>query len=234
MCGRFTDRYTWAELHALYSLTDADMLKSNFPPRFNIAPTQLSFVVRLDKAGNRALAEMKWGLVPSWSKDARMMGATFNAKSETVAEKPAFRAAFKARPCLVVADGFYEWKKLGPKEKQPYFITRADAKPFAFAGLWEWWRAKDAGPDAPGLETFTILTCAPNALCAQVHDRMPVMLAPEDWTAWLATPEQRKALLRPFPAGDMTMWPVTRAVGNVKNTGPELVEPIAHPAGSAA
>ena len=234
MCGRFTDRYTWAELHALYSLTDADMLKSNFPPRFNIAPTQSSLVVRLNKAGERELADMKWGLVPSWSKDAKMAGSTFNAKSETVAEKPAFRAAFKSRPCLVVADGFYEWKKLGPKEKQPYFITRVDAKPFAFAGLWEWWRAKDADADALALETFTILTCAPNALCAHVHDRMPVMLAPEDWNAWLATPDQRKALLRPFPDDEMTMWPVTSAVGNVKNTGPELVEPIAPKSSSAA
>jgi putative SOS response-associated peptidase YedK len=225
MCGRFTDRYSWRELKELYDLT-TPYLTSNFPPRYNIAPTQASFVVRLDKSGRRELAEMKWGLVPSWSKDGKMAGATFNAKSETVAEKPAFRSAFKARPCLVVADGFYEWKKLGPKEKQPYFITRADGKPFAFAGLWESWRAKDAAKDASGLESFTVLTCEPNALCAQVHDRMPVMLAPVDWNAWLGTPEQRKSLLHPFPGNDMTMWPVTTAVGNVGNTGPELVEPI--------
>ena len=225
MCGRFTNRYSWRELKELYDLT-TPYLTSNFPPRYNIAPTQKSFVVRLDKVAKRELAEMQWGLVPSWSKDAKMAGATFNAKSETVAEKPVFRSAFKSRPCLVVADGFYEWKRIGPKEKQPYLITRANAKPFAFAGLWEWWRAKDAPKDAPGLETFTILTCEPNALCAQVHDRMPVMLAPEDWNAWLGTPEQRWALLRPFPADDMTMWPVTVAVGNVRNTSAELVEPI--------
>ncbi len=225
MCGRFTDRYTWRELKELYDLT-TPYLTSNFPPRFNIAPTQTSFVVRRDKEGKRELAEMKWGLVPSWSKDAKGAFSTFNAKAESVAEKPTFRAAFKARPCLVVADGFYEWKKISPKEKQPYFITRVDAKPFAFAGLWEWWRAKDAPADDKGLETFTILTCEPNKLCAEVHDRMPVILAPESWNAWLGTPEERKALMVPFPADDMTMWPVTAAVGSVKNTGPELVEPI--------
>lgn len=119
----------------------------------------------------------------------------------------------------------YEWKKLGPKEKQPYFITRRDAKPFAFAGLWEWWRAKDAAPGAAGVETFTILTTEPNALCAQVHNRMPVMLAPDAWPRWLATPDERRTLMQPFPADDMEMWPVDKAVGNVKNTGPELVEP---------
>lgn len=225
MCGRFTNRYSWRELKELYDLT-TPYLTSNFPPRYNIAPTQKSFVVRLDKEGKRELVEMQWGLVPSWSKDGKMVGATFNAKSETVAEKPAFRSAFKSRPCLVVADGFYEWKRFGAKEKQPYLITRADGKPFAFAGLWEWWRAKDAAKDVPGLESFTILTCEPNALCALVHDRMPVMLAPENWNAWLATPEERKRLMVPFPAIDMAMSPVTKAVGNVRNVGPELVKPI--------
>ncbi len=149
-----------------------------------------------------------------------------NARAETVARAPAFCSAFKSRPCLVVADGFYEWKKLGPKEKQPYFIRRRGGQPFAFAGLWEWWRAKDAPSDEAGLETFTILTTEPNALCAQIHNRMPVMLAPADWPRWLATPEERKTLTHPFPADDMEMWPVDKAVGNVKNIGSQLVEPI--------
>jgi putative SOS response-associated peptidase YedK len=225
MCGRFTDRYTWRELKELYDIT-TPYLASNFPPRFNIAPTQLSFVVRLNRDGARELAEMKWGLVPSWSKDAKGGFSTFNAKAETVAEKPTFRTAFKQRPCLVVADGFYEWKKLPDGAKQPYFITRADAKPFAFGGLWEWWRAKDAPEGDKGLETFTIITTPPNALCATVHDRMPLMLAKEEFAKWLGTVEERTALLRPFPAEDMTMWPVGKAVGNVKNTGAELVERV--------
>jgi hypothetical protein len=119
MCGRFTNRYSWRELKELYDIT-TPWLTSNFPPQFNIAPTQMSFVVRLDRAGARELAEMKWGLIPSWSKDAKGGFSTFNAKAETVAEKPTFRAAFRQRPCLVVADGFYEWKKLPGGEKQPY------------------------------------------------------------------------------------------------------------------
>jgi putative SOS response-associated peptidase YedK len=227
MCGRFTDRYSWREIKELYDLT-TPYLTSNFPPRTNIAPTQQSFVVRLAKDGSRELAELKWGLIPSWSKDDKGAVRMINARAETAASLPAYRAAFKVRPCLVVADGFYEWKKLGPK-KQPYFITRCGAKPFVFAGLWEWWRAKDAPADSEGLETFTILTTEPNALCAQIHNRMPLMLAPEDFAAWLGTPAERAAILRPFPTDEMEMWSVTAAVGNVKNTGAELVEPIGAP-----
>lgn len=167
---------------------------------------------------------MRWGLVPSWSNDDKMGAAMINAKAETVAEKPAYRSAFRARPCLVPADGFYEWKAVGPKEKQPYFITTKDKYSFAFAGLWEWWRAKDAPKDEPGLETFTILTTEPNMLCAPIHSRMPVILAPEDWGGWLGTPEDRKKLLRPFPAEPMECWPVGKAVGNVRNQGSELIE----------
>src|SRR6202042_1899029 len=120
-----------------------------------------------------------------------------NAKAETVAEKPSFRSAFKARPCLVPADGFYEWMKIDA-DKQPYFITTRNKAPFAFAGLWEWWRAKDAPADDPGLESFTILTTEPNALCAPIHNRMPVMLPEDDWGGWLGTPVERTKLLGPF------------------------------------
>jgi len=224
MCGRFTNRYSWREIKELYDLT-APYLTSNFPPRYNIAPTQKSFVVRLAKDGGRELAELKWGLIPSWSKDDKGAARMINARAETIASQPAFRAAFKARPCLVIADAFFEWSTLSPKEKWPYFIRRKDGKPFAFGGLWEGWRPADA-PDNAGVESFTILTTESNALCARIHNRMPVMLAPEDFAAWLATPDDRAALLRPFPARDMEMWPVAMSVGNVKNTGPELVEPI--------
>jgi putative SOS response-associated peptidase YedK len=145
-----------------------------------------------------------------------------NARAETVRQK--FKAAFEQRPCLVVADGFYEWKKQD-KEKQPYFITRKNNAPFAFGGLWERWRRPDGEP----LETFSIVTTEPNALAAQVHDRMPLMLSPDMWSGWLGTPVERTALLKPFPAATMEMWPVSKRVGNVANDDPELVRPIAEP-----
>ena len=217
MCGRFTNRYSWRELHELYSLTDQDMIRSNFEPRYNIAPTQLSLVVR-ELNGKRELAELRWGLLPHWAKSPSDGARMINARSETVATSRAHRSAFQSRPCFVVADGFYEWKKTDGG-KQPYHITTKANAPFAFAGLWE---PKSIAPQ----DTFTILTCEPNELCAQVHNRMPVMLSRNDWEAWLLTPGERVKLLRPFSADQMEMWPVGKAVGNPKNTGSELVEPI--------
>jgi len=216
MCGRFTDQYSWDELKQLYDLT-LEYYESNFPPRYNIAPTQTSFVVR-ETEGVRELAELRWGLLPNWAKSPGVGARMINARSETVASKPAYRAAFKSRPCLIVADGFYEWQKI-KTGKQPFYITTKSRAPFAFAGLWEPKSLADQ-------DTFTILTCEPNALCATVHDRMPVMLAPEDFAAWLAGPEERSTLLKPFDAKQMELWPVGNAVGSPKNIGPELIEPV--------
>lgn len=228
MCGRFTNRFTWRELVELYRITEPYIHPiSNLQPRFNFAPMQRGIVVRLDAEGRREPVMMRWGLVPSWSKDESGAAKCINAKSETVAEKPSFRSAFKSRPCLVPADGFYEWAKLPEGGKQPYFITTKDGEPFAFAGLWERWRAKDGHPEVPWLETFTTLTTEPNSLCAPIHDRMPVMLAREDWALWLGTPAQRNALLGPFPAQRMECWQVGKAVGSVRNDQPELIEPVA-------
>lgn len=228
MCGRYTNQYKWRDLVELYRITEPYITPvSNMEPRYNFAPMQRGIVVRLDMEGRREPVMMRWGLVPSWSKDETRAASMINAKAETVAEKPAYRAAFKSRPCLVVADGFYEWKKLGPKEKQPYFITLKNNAPFAFAGLWEFWRAKDAPKEVPGLETYTILTTEPNALCAPIHDRMPVILGESEWAQWLATPQDRTKLLRPFPASEMECWPVGKAVGNVRNDDPSLIARIA-------
>ncbi|HEY6578622.1 MAG TPA: SOS response-associated peptidase [Rhizomicrobium sp.] len=230
MCGRFTNQFTWRELVELYRITEPYIGPiSNLQPRFNFAPMQTGVVIRLDKEGRREPAMMRWGLVPSWAKDDLAGAKCINAKAETVADKPSFRAAFKSRPCLVPADGFYEWAKLSGGEKQPWFITTKDKEPFAFAGLWEWWRRKDAPADAPGVETFAILTTGPNTLCAPIHDRMPVILAREEWPRWLAAPEDRKALLarESFPAERMECRPVGRAVGNVRNDLPELIERVA-------
>ncbi|HEY3776461.1 MAG TPA: SOS response-associated peptidase [Rhizomicrobium sp.] len=228
MCGRFTNQFTWRELVELYGITEPYIAPvSNLQPRFNFAPMQGGIVIRLDRVGRRELAMMRWGLVPGWARDESAASRCINAKAETVAEKPMFRGAFKSRPCLVPADGFYEWAPVGVGGKQPYFITTREREPFAFAGLWESWRAKDARADSPALETFTVLTTEPNELCAPVHNRMPVILAREDWPKWLATPEDRKALLRAFPAERMECWPVAKAAGNVRNEGPELVARIA-------
>lgn len=225
MCGRFTNQYSWAELRDLYGLSDLSFPASNFPARYNIAPTQDVPIVRL-KNGKREAALLKWGLVPSSSRDPKEGAKLINARAETVAEKPAFRSAFRHRRCLVPADGFYEWKKVSPKEKQPYFIRLKDKAPFAFAGLYEWWIPREG----PRLETFTIITCAPNALMESLHDRMPVILASETWRAWLGeelvSPDKLKTILKPFEAGRMECWPVDRRVGNHTNDDAKLVEPV--------
>jgi len=187
----------------------------------------LAPVVRL-KDGRRELALLKWGLVPAWSKDAAGGAKMINCRSETIAEKPAFRDAFLRHRCLVVADGFYEWQKIGEKDKQPRFITLKDNQPFAFAGVWENWRPRDGGE---ALQTFTIITVPPNEVCAPLHDRMPAILAPEDWSNWLGeesqTPDRPKQLLKPFPCERMECWPVGKAVGKVQNEGPDLIEKAA-------
>jgi putative SOS response-associated peptidase YedK len=217
MCGRFTNRYSWRQLKELYDLT-APYLESNFPPRYNIAPTQDSFVVRL-KQGKRALDSMRWGLVPWFSKDTKGAARMINAQSETADVKPAFRDPWRQGRCLVVADGFYEW----PEPKRPRFITLKGNTPFAFAGLWDTW-----GPET--LKTFTILTTTPNDFMAEVHNRMPVMLAPEAWSTWLgetsANAAALKALCVPFPSERMTCWPVDPAVGNHRNDEPRLIEAV--------
>jgi putative SOS response-associated peptidase YedK len=199
----------------------------NFAPSWNVAPTDQLPIVRYDpKAGSRTLDLMRWGLIPYWAKDIKIGFSTINAMAETVDTKPVFREAFKRRRCLVPVDNFYEWKKLDAKEKQPYAIALADRSVMALAGLWETWRS----PAKETVRSFTIVTTTPNELCAPIHNRMPVILAAETWPAWLgeepAEPAQLQALLAPYPADRMTLWPVDKRVGNVKNNDPSLIEPI--------
>jgi putative SOS response-associated peptidase YedK len=176
---------------------------------------------------------MRWGLVPFWAKDIKVGFANINAKAETVDTRPAFREAFARWRCLVPFDCFYEWKKLD-KDRQPYAVGLADRRLMALAGLWETWRS----PAGERVRSFAIVTTSPNALLAPLHDRMPVILARENWPAWLgeapADPERLKALLAPYPAGDMVIWPVDRRVGNVNNKDPSLIEPAAVPAAAGA
>jgi putative SOS response-associated peptidase YedK len=222
MCGRYT----------LSSPSDlvADLFELPSPPqlaaRFNIAPTQEAPIVRVDdEDGQRRLEPLRWGLVPFWSKDVSIGQRLINARAETVAEKPSFRNSLKRRRCLVVADGFYEWQPVGGR-KQPFYFRRADAAPFAMAGLWDRW---DKGEDA-ALETFTILTTEPNQLVAEVHRRMPVILHPADFARWLDPAldmaDDLAELTAPFPADEMEGYPVSTFVNNPANDTPRCIEPL--------
>lgn len=223
MCGRFQLTLPFSELVRLYNLTNS----VNLRPRYNLAPTQDAAVVRSDPEGGRRLDLMRWGLIPFWAKDAKVGYAMFNAMAETVATKPAFREPFKARRCIVPATGFYEWQKLDAKTKQPFAIVPTDAAVFSLAGLWERWTDRVSGET---VHSCTILTTTPNELCATIHDRMPVILAPESWPQWLGETaveaDALGALLRPYPAERMRAYAVSPRVGNVKNDDAGLVEPV--------
>jgi putative SOS response-associated peptidase YedK len=225
MCGRYILRTPFSELVRLYNLTN----NVNLKPRYNIAPTQGVPVVRSDpETSKRTLNELRWGLVPFWAKDIKIGYSLINAKAETVAEKPSFREAFKKRRCIIPADGFYEWKKLDAKTKQPYVIVMKDRSAFGFAGLWERW--KDKASDEV-VESCTIITTEPNEVSAVIHNRMPVILDPKNYAKWLGEdatdPEHLKMRLKPFSATAMEAYPVSARVGNVKNTDASLVEPLA-------
>lgn len=189
--------------------------------RFNIAPTQRALIVTAGE-GRAEIGLSRWGLVPSWAKDTAIGAKTINARREGLAEKPAFRAAVKRRRCLVPASGYYEWS--GEKgSKQPYFIQPADGELLLFAGLWEIWR----GPDGEPVRSFTIVTGEPGKVTGDIHDRQPVMLAPDAWDDWLFAPVELALQALAAAAGpDLVFHPVGKSVGSPKNDGPELVEPI--------
>lgn len=216
MCGRYSLNQT-GQIPLVFEISDIRL-----PPRFNIAPTQQAPVIHL-REGDRRLELFHWGLVPFWAKDAAIGARMINARSETADEKPAFRAAFRKRRCLVPADGFFEWRKLG-KYKQPYYFYLKRRIPFAFAGLYEEWNQ-----DGPRLDSFTILTCDPNETVSAIHNRMPVILPPERYSDWLdphADPGLLKSILRPFDPGQMDAHPVSRIVNNPSNDSPECIEEV--------
>jgi len=219
MCGRFTHLYKWRDIHRLSTLTTPEL---DFAVSYNVAPTQAAPVLRQDERGRR-LDLLRWGLIPWWSKDAKIGATLINARAETLPSKPAFRSAFAARRCLVPVSGFYEWRRLDAKAKQPYYLRSAgDDEPLFLAGLWESWK----DPEGERLETFTIVTTTPNELVAQLHDRMPAILDPADFGTWLdpkASAEALTALLRPYPAELMLSHPVSRLVNSPRNNGPECV-----------
>jgi putative SOS response-associated peptidase YedK len=221
MCGRFTLRSPAGVIVAQFGLRELAELAA----RYNIAPTQNVLAIRVDDA-TRAWqpAWLRWGLIPSWAKDEKIGAQLINARAETIAEKPSFRSAFKQRRCLVVADGFYEWKESG-RAKQPFHIRRRDQQPFAFAGLWERWRGGDGA-----LETCTIITTEANELMRPLHERMPVILAPRDYGEWLAPaakPEALQALLSASDAAELEVVPVNPVVNNARHDAPDCLAPPA-------
>lgn len=225
MCGRYTITSPSEAVQRHFQVQE----RPNLPPRYNLAPTQEAPVVRLADDGARHLVFLRWGLVPFWADDPGIGSRMINARSENAAEKPAFRAAFRRRRCLVVADGFYEWKPPVEKgaRKQPYRITREDGSLFAFAGLWERWKPKEG--DGQALETFTILTTDANARLADIHPRMPVILPPEVYDHWLdpeAEPSALQKFLGPFPAERVRAYRVSTRVNAVANDDAGLVEPL--------
>lgn len=222
MCGRFNLRTPASELIEIFELVRS----FDASPRYNIAPTQPVLTVRKSETG-REPAFLHWGLIPSWSKDPAIGSRMINARAESVASKPSFRSAFRRRRCLIPADGFYEWKKTGPRTKQPYHIRLANGRPFAFAGLWEHWE----GSDSSVIESCTIITTDANERLAEVHDRMPVILHRDDYNLWLDPDNDDRAaleaLLTPYPAEEVTFDPVSQSVNNPRNDTPECIEPIA-------
>jgi putative SOS response-associated peptidase YedK len=221
MCGRFALFAMPEDLARHFGVTIEDVA---LPPRYNVAPTQTAPVVRAAD-GARQLVPMHWGLIPPWAKDPAMGNRMINARAETVTEKPAFRSAFKARRCLIPASGFYEWQARG-RAKQPHYIRRADGGLLAFAGLWERWQPADG----EAVESCTILTTTANAVMAPIHKRMPVILDPSDFPAWLgeapAPPDALAALLRPCPAEALVAYPVSTYVNAPRHDGPEAIAPL--------
>ena len=227
MCGRFSQRLSWRELHERMDLIGTPL---NLRPRYNVAPSQDVAVARATEEG-RTLAMLRWGLIPSWAKDHAIGNKLINARSETAAEKPSFRSAFRHRRCLIPADGFYEWQRRGGT-RQPWLFGLRDGAPMVLAGLWERWTVPagaaltgSLAERSPGdaVETCTILTTAANETVAPVHGRMPVILPPDAWDAWLAGEE---VPLAPYPADAMTAHPVSTHVNRPANDDPRCVEPI--------
>ena len=222
MCGRFSQTATPAMIADQFGVNEPPLFK----PRYNIAPSQQVATIRLNpEAAKRECVMLRWVLIPSWAKDPKIGNQCINAKGETVAEKPSFRAAFKKRRCLVIADGFYEWQLQG-KQKQPMWIGLKSKRPFAFAGLWEHWKPTEGMP----LETCTIITTEPNDLMQAIHTRMPVILFPTSYVQWLDPTVQQveplKALLRPFSSEELMAYPVSTLVNNPRHDAPQCLEPV--------
>jgi putative SOS response-associated peptidase YedK len=223
MCGRYVASTPPDQLADLFGVTD--VRTEDLGARWNVAPTLDVYSIATGSDGERRLGSFRWGLVPWFSKDGSGGAKMINARAETVAEKPAFRRSLERRRCIIPADGFYEWLRIG-KERLPHLFTAADGSVLAFAGLWEVWRPKD-DPDAEPLRTCAIVTTSANATMRPIHDRMPVLLPPEAWDRWLDPTPKRPGdvadLLVPPPDDLLVSRAVSKLVNNVKNEGAELL-----------
>ncbi|MDW3850039.1 SOS response-associated peptidase [Micromonospora sp. BRA006-A] len=226
MCGRYATTRSAADLSGLFESADET---GGVTPDYNVAPTDPVPLVRLAPDGHRLLSLGRWGLLPQWSRSAAGAARMINARAETVATSRAYASSFARRRCLVPADGWYEWVRLADGGRQPYFMTPRDGSVLAFAGIWSVWESAGAAR-----LTFSVLTTAATSELAEVHDRMPLLLSPERWAEWLGPAEEPAELLAPPDAGllaGLEIRPVSRAVGDVRNDGPELVAAVA-PAGA--
>jgi putative SOS response-associated peptidase YedK len=222
MCGRFT---LFVDPKDLMDAFPGFETPVEWTPRYNIAPSQPVAVIANN--GQNKIEFFRWGLVPFWAKDLKIGNRMINARAETVAEKPSFRAAYRRRRCLVLADGFYEWRKEpGQRAKTPMYIRLKSGEPFAFAGLWETWRS----PDDQTVLSCNIITTRPNSLVERIHNRMPVILEPQAYDLWLdpaeQSPEKLGVWLKPYPASQMTAYPVSRLVNSPSNDSPDCIAPL--------
>ncbi len=221
MCGRFTLHLPIEILEQIFE----SLIIRDIQPRYNIAPTQQVAAVRAYPDGTVHLEHLKWGLIPSWAKDPSIGSRMINARSETVAEKPAFRSALKNRRCIIPANGFYEWQSVGGKKK-PLYVRLKDNIPMMFAGLWDHWKAMDGNV----IESCTIVTTTANSLIKPLHDRMPVILEAKDIDIWLdlhvTDPEQLNPLFKSFPSEKMEMYPVSDSVNSPRNDASECIVPL--------
>ena len=222
MCGRFTQKMAWREIHTLYRMPERTM-PVNLRPRYNGCPTQDFAACRVDESRTRTITKLRWGLVPAWAKDPKMSVRLINARAETVHEKRAFRSAFRRRRCLIPADGWLEWRKEG-NLKQPYFISSSSGNPLSFAGLWECW-----SKGIETIESFTILTTGACAALNDIHHRQPAIIKTVDCDEWLEPGTDTERLLemvRAPRAGPFNRWPVSTRVNSARNDDPDLLLPL--------
>ena len=218
MCGRFS----FSPLSKIIEDRFDVKVDSNYKPRYNCAPSQNLAVISNFDPGS--LSYFRWGLIPFWARDPKIGYRMINAKAETITEKPSYKNAFRRKRCLVLSDGFFEWKKVGEKEKTPYRILLKEESLFSMAGIWDAWKNEEGEI----INSFSIITTVPNDLMMNIHDRMPVILHPADESKWLGdtAPEVLLELLRPFPAEKMTAYPVSKLVNSPVNDRPEILDPV--------